>query len=130
MRALLPAALLVSLAAAAPATADDTSGRWAVLGRVDGRGFTLDCKFVQAAQTLTGACVDGPTGDKKIKGGRNHPLTKGAVSADKVAWTYQSSYGILPFAVDYNGVRQGDHMSGELKALGKVGTFTANRISP
>jgi len=124
------AALLIGLAAAAPAVADDASGRWAVIGRVDGRGFTLDCKFVQTGQTLSGACVDGPTGDKTIKGGRSHPLTKGAVSGEKVAWTYQSSYGIITFGVDYDGVREGDHMSGDLKALGKTGPFTANRIPP
>jgi hypothetical protein len=124
------AALLVSLAASASAGADDATGRWAVAGHVAGKDFTLDCRFTQAAQRLSGACVDGPTGDAKIKGGRSHSLTKGAVNGSKVTWTYQSSVGILPFGVDYDGVRQGDHMSGQLSALGKTGAFTANRVTP
>ena len=124
------AALLVSLVASPSANADDAAGRWAVIGHVAGKDFTLDCRFAEAAQRLTGACVDGPTGDAKIKGGRSHTLTKGAVNGRKVSWAYQSSVGILPFGVDYDGVQQGDRMSGELKALGKTGTFTANRVTP
>jgi len=134
MRSALPiagaAALLISLAASPSATADDITGRWAVVGHVAGKDFTLDCRFAQAAQRLSGACVDGPTGDAKIKGGRSHALTKGAVNGSKVTWTYRSSVGILPFGVDYDGIRQGDHMSGQLSALGKTGTFTANRVTP
>ena len=123
-------ALLIALAAGPSASADDASGRWAVSGHVAGKDFTLDCKFAQAAQRLSGACVDGPTGDKKIKGGRSHALTKGAVSGNKITFSYQSSVGILPFGVDYTGVREGEHMSGQLSALGKTGTFTANRLTP
>jgi hypothetical protein len=123
-------ALLAFLALAASAAADDLSGRWAILGHVAGRDFTLDCRFAQAAQRLSGGCIDGPTGDAHVKGGRNHPLKKGEVAGNKVSWTYQSSYGIIPFDVDYDGVRQGDHMSGQLKALGKDGTFTADRRAP
>jgi hypothetical protein len=130
MRALLAPAALLVLLAAAPARADDASGRWAVAGNVADKRFTLDCRFAQAAGRLSGACVDGPTGDAKVKGGRNHPLTKGSVSGNKVTWTYQSSFGIVSFGVDYDGVRQGDHMSGALKALGKTGTFTADRSTP
>ena len=132
MRAALTAAgvLLASLTLAAPAIADDASGRWAVAGHVAGKDFTLDCRFTQATQRLAGACIDGPTGDKKIKGGRSHTLTKGAVNGNKVSFSYQSSVGILPFGVDYTGVREGEHMSGQLSALGKTGTFTANRLAP
>ena len=124
------AAFLLSLPIAASAAADDAAGSWAVVGHVAGKDFTLDCRFAQAAQRLTGACVDGPTGDAKIKGGRSHNLTKGAVNGGKISWTYQSSVGILPFGVDYDGVRQGDRMSGQLSALGKTGTFTATRTGP
>ncbi|MDB5482307.1 MAG: hypothetical protein JWO83_3360 [Caulobacteraceae bacterium] len=128
-RALAATALLISLAAA-PTWADEASGRWAVSGHVAGRDFTLDCKFAQASQRLSGACVDGPTGDAKVKGGRSHALTKGSVNGNKVTFTYQSNYGIIPFGVDYDGVREGDRMSGQLTALGKSGTFTANRLTP
>lgn len=134
MRRLLPLAgaapLLASLAIATSAAADDAAGRWAVTGHVAGKDFTLDCRFAQAAQRLSGACVDGPTGDKKIKGGRSHALTKGTVNGTTITWSYRSSVGILPFGVDYDGVRRGDHMSGQLTALGKTGTFTADRMAP
>ena len=124
------AASVISVAAAAPAAAEDAAGRWAVTGHVAGKDFTLDCRFAQAVQRLSGACVDGPTGDNKIKGGRSHALTKGSVTGNKVAFTYQSSVGILPFDVNYTGVRDGEHMTGQLSALGKTGTFTANRTAP
>jgi hypothetical protein len=125
------AALLGFLGVAAPAAAaDDAAGRWAVTASVAGHGFTLDCRFAQAAQRLSGACVDGPTGDDKIKGGRSHPLTKGSVNGNKVTFSYESSVGILPFGVDYTGVRDGDHITGQISALGKTGTFTANRTGP
>jgi hypothetical protein len=124
------AALLAGVAAAAPAGADDASGHWALAGHVAKKDFTLDCRFTQAGQRLSGACVDGPTGDAKIKGGRSHTLTKGAVNGEKIAFSYQSSVGLLPFGVDYAGVRQGDHISGQLSALGANGTFTADRKTP
>jgi hypothetical protein len=124
------AALLSALAAGPSVNAEDAAGRWAVVGHFGGKDFTLDCRFAQSAERLTGACVDGPTGDAKIKGGRSHALTKGAASGPKVSWTYQTSAGILSFTVNYDGVRQGDHMSGKISALGKTGTFTADRSAP
>jgi hypothetical protein len=136
MRALLLAgaaglaASALAASGAAAAAGEDASGRWAVTGHVAGKQFTLDCRFAQAAQKLSGACVDGPTGDAKIKGGRSHTLTKGSVAGTKIDFSYQSSVGFIPFGVDYDGVRQGDHISGELKALGKTGTFTADRAAP
>jgi hypothetical protein len=132
MTASLPgsaAVLLISLAVAAPAAADDAAGRWAVAGHAGGHDFTLVCAFTQSMQALTGACVDGPTGDAKVKGGRSHTLTKGSVSGAKVTWTYRSNYGIIGFNVDYAGVRQGDHMSGQITSPA-AGTFTASRTGP
>ncbi len=122
------AAMLALAAAAGPAAADDASGRWKVAGHMDGKDFTLDCKFQQAGQALTGVCVDGPTGDAKIKGGRAHPLTKGRVTGDQISWTYVSSYSFLNFNVDYSGVRKGEHASGEFSAVGKKGAFTADHL--
>jgi hypothetical protein len=129
MRGAAATALLVFLSLAAPAAADDASGRWALAGRAGGRDFTLNCAFAQAGQALSGACVDGPTGDAKVKGGRSHTLTRGAVNGSKVSFTYKTSYGIIPLAVDYAGVRQGDHMSGQITSPA-AGTFTANRTGP
>ncbi|HLZ82322.1 MAG TPA: hypothetical protein VKQ54_02065 [Caulobacteraceae bacterium] len=123
------AAVLASLAAASPAAADDASGRWAVAGHAGGKDFTLNCTFAQAGQALSGACVDGPTGDARVKGGRSHTLTKGTVTGNNVSWTYRSNYGIIGFNVDYAGVRQGDRMSGKITSPA-AGTFTANRAAP
>jgi hypothetical protein len=123
------AALLVGLAGAATAAADDASGHWAVAGRAGGHDFTLKCTFAQAGEALSGACVDGPTGDAKVKGGRSHALTKGSVVGNKVSFTYHSSYGIIPLTVDYTGVRQDDRMSGQITSPA-AGTFTADRAAP
>ena len=129
MRTVLTAAtMLLTLGAAASAAADDNSGHWKVAGHVDGKDFTLDCKFLQSGQNLTGVCVDGPTGDKTIKGGRAHPLIKGQVNGDHISWTYVSSFSFFKFNVDYAGVTKGDHASGQLAAAGKSGTFTADHL--
>jgi hypothetical protein len=124
------AALLMSLCLASPAQAEDAAGRWAVAGTVDGKNFTLDCRFDQAEHNLTGACVDGPTGDARVEGGRSHALLEGQVAGSSVSWTYQSSYLLFKFDVKYAGTRDGDHMSGSISAAGKTGTFTANRVNP
>ena len=120
------ATVLASLVGAAPAAADDASGHWTVAGHAGGKDFTLACAFTEAAQALSGVCVDGPTGNAQVKGGRSHTLTKGSVNGAMVAWTYRSSYGIIGFNVDFAGVRQGDHMSGQITSPA-AGTFTANR---
>jgi hypothetical protein len=121
-------AALAILSLAAPAMAEDSSGRWKVAGNVAGRDFTLDCKFQQQGEHLTGVCVDGPTGDKAIKGGRAHPLIKGRVLGDQISWTYVSSYSIFKFNVDYTGVRKGEHATGAIAAAGKTGAFTADHV--
>jgi hypothetical protein len=113
----------------ASATADDASGHWAVAGRAGGKDFTLNCTFAQAGGALTGACIDGPTGDTRVKGGRSHTLTKGSVIGTKVMFTYKTSFGIIPLTVDYVGARQGDHISGQITSPA-AGTFTANRTAP
>jgi hypothetical protein len=123
------AALLVGLIAAAPATADDASGHWDVAGHAGGKDFTLKCTFAQAGQALSGVCVDGPTGNAQVKGGRSHALTKGSAVGSKIAFTYKTSYGIIPLTVDYVGARQGDHMSGQITSPA-AGTFTATRAAP
>ncbi len=130
MRSCFAAALaaLALSSVAAPALAEDASGHWKVAGHVAGKNFTLDCEFQQTGQTLSGACVDGPTGDKDIKGGRAHPLIKGHVSGDQISWTYVSSYSFFKFNVDYTGVTKGAHASGQLAAAGKTGTFTADHL--
>lgn len=126
-------ALLVSSAALCvfePAFAEGASGRWAVAGNVDGKNFTLDCRFEQTDQSLSGICTDGPTGDAKIKGGRSHALLEGRAAGESVSWTYESSYLFIRFNVEYAGVLEGNHMSGTISAAGKTGIFSANRVEP
>jgi hypothetical protein len=123
-------ALSIGLSLNVPASAEGAGGRWAVAGTVDGKNFTLDCRFQQSGQTLSGACVDGPTGDAKVEGGRSHDLLEGGTTGNGVNWTYQSSYMFIKFDVKYSGVRDGDRMSGTISAAGKTGTFTANRVEP
>jgi hypothetical protein len=101
-----------------------------VSGKVASLAFTLTCTFDQAGESLTGACVDGSTNDPKVKGGRGHKLTQGRVNGDQVSWTYESSFLLSHFNVDYSGVRRGQHMSGQVTAQGHPGTFTADRVAP
>src|SRR5205823_9192991 len=93
---------------AAPAMAEDASGKWKVAGSVSGVSFTLDCKFQQTNQALSGVCVDTGISDKTIKVGRARTLTKGAVSGEGISWTYKSNKGPFVFDVNYSGVRKGD----------------------
>ncbi len=114
--------------AARPAAAQDSaSGHWLVAGHVADKDFTLDCTFQQAGTGLTGVCVDGETHDARVKGGRAHPLIKGQAGGGQIAWTYESSFGLLHFKVDYAGTRDGDHMKGAINTLGKTGAFTGER---
>jgi hypothetical protein len=123
--------ILPLLAAAAPAAAEGTaSGHWLVAGHAAGKDFTVDCRFQQDGAGLSGACVDGETHDARVKGGRSHAVTKSHVSGDHVDWTYRSSFGLLPFDVNYTGVRTGDHMTGTVSAPGADGPFTADRKAP
>jgi hypothetical protein len=121
---------MVALCLVDPAMAEDAGGRWAVAGNVEGKNFTLDCRFTQAGENLSGQCTDGPTGDAKVEGGRSHALLEGRVVGDDVTWTYKSSYLFIEFNVKYAGVRAGEHMSGTISAAGKTGTFIANRVEP
>jgi hypothetical protein len=110
--------------------AGSMSGRWLVSGKVASLAFTLTCTFDQAGESLTGVCVDGSTSDPKVKGGRGHKLTQGRVNGDRVTWTYQSSFLLTHFNVDYSGVRRGQHITGQIMAQGHPGTFTADRAPP
>lgn len=116
------AILALALAAAAgPALAADVSGRWKVDGDVDHKRFTVYCTFKQTGEALSGVCHDtSPTG-------KAHPLTAGAVTGDRISFTYQSNFLITRFDAMFNGVISGDNAKGEAKAAGRAGTFTAKR---
>jgi hypothetical protein len=121
-------ASLVVMAAGSAAAQESAAGHWAVEGKVGDKAFTLDCRFIQAGPKIAGACVDGDTHDARVKGGRSHTLTKGSLVGDQIAFTYQSSFGLIKFDANYSGVLHGDHMSGNLAALGAKGAFTGNRL--
>jgi hypothetical protein len=128
-RAALAAATLALSAFAGPAAAMDTAaGRWAIEGRVGDKAFTLDCRFNQSGQAISGACVDGDTHDARVKGGRSHTLTRGSLQGDQIAFAYRSSFGIIGFEARYAGVLSGDRITGSLAALGAKGEFTGHRV--
>lgn len=123
-------AALALLLAAGPALAADTpvAGAWRVSGAVSGFKFELRCVFQQAGERLTGACFDLATNNPKAPPkAAPHPLTRGSASGDRVAWTYQSSFLLNRFDVDFSGARSGDRMSGAIQAGGRAGSFTARR---
>jgi hypothetical protein len=115
-----------SVALATPAAAQ-TAGDWHVAGQVATFAFTLDCRFRTDGSNLSGECRDASTSDSKIKVGRIHPLTAGAVKGDRVSWTYQSSFLFSKFDVTFDGVQSGDRMSGTITVQGRKGAFTATR---
>lgn len=120
----------LALFAASPALAADgsTAGAWRVSGVVSGFRFELRCVFQQAGERLTGACTDLATNNPKAPPKSSpHPLTRGAASGDRVAWSYQSSFLLSKFDVDFSGARSGDRMSGAIRAGGRSGSFTARR---
>ena len=122
---------ILGLMAAAPAFADDTAaGHWMVTGHVGGKDFTLDCRFQQSGSSLSGLCIDGETHDARVKGGRSHALTKGQAGGGQIAWTYRSSFGLIGFDANYSGSLKGDHITGQISALGASGPFTAVRAGP
>lgn len=125
-----PVLLILVLLAATSAAATEMSatGAWRVSGAVSGFKFELRCVFQQAGERLTGACTDLATNNPKAPPkAAPHPLTRGAASGDRVAWTYQSSFLLSRYDVDFSGVRSGDRMSGAIEAGGRSGSFTARR---
>ena len=126
-RVLAPLALLLI---AGPTLAADASvaGAWRVSGAVSGFRFELRCVFQQAGERLTGACTDLSTNNPKAPPkSAPHPLIRGSASGSRVAWTYQSSFLLNRFDVDFAGARSGDRMSGAIQAGGRSGSFTARR---
>lgn len=124
-----PSALLIlaALALATPAAAAEVAGPWRVTGDVAGRAFAVDCRFEPHGGAFGGVCVDAATGEAKAQAGKPHPLTKGAVTGSQVRWTYQASFLLAKFDVSYDGVLEGDRITGTLVAGGRKGSFTAVR---
>lgn len=125
-------ALAILLIAGLPraAAADVPDGRWRVSGAVGGFHFELVCRLESGAGRIGGACVDGATSDASLPSGRSHPITAGSSAGDRVRWRYASRFLLTAFDVEFDGVRSGADMTGEVRAGGRTGAFTAHRISP
>jgi hypothetical protein len=115
-----------ALLAASSATAQ-VAGDWRVAGKVSGFAFTLNCDLKNLGDRLGGVCVDVSTSDARVKAGKAHALTAGAVHGDAVTWTYRSSFLFTKFDVTYKGTLAGNRMIGSIDAQGHTGTFTAAR---
>jgi hypothetical protein len=127
MRLLVLALSTAGLAALAAPAAGQSAGDWRVSGKVATFSFTLNCRFKVDASTLSGECQDASTNDPKLKLGKIHPLTAGAVNGDRVSWTYPSSFLFTKFDVTFAGVQAGERMSGTITVQGHKGAFTATR---
>jgi hypothetical protein len=116
------AAAILALAAPGLARAadDPVSGAWVVHGKVDSFAFILNCAFERHGDRLGGVCLDDGTN-------KRHPLTSGAITGDRVTFTYQSNYLLTKFDVAFAGVLAGGRMSGSIHVPGHAGTFTATR---
>ena len=114
----------VCLALTAPnlahAQGDTLSGPWVVHGKVGSFAFVLNCAFERQGDRLGGVCLDDGTG-------KRHPLTAGAVSGERVSFTYQSNYLLTKFDVAFAGVLNGGRLTGTIQVPGHAGVFTAER---
>lgn len=118
MRGLLPG-LLVAALCAAPAAAQ-VAGHWQVNGKIDDRAFVLDCQFTPAGGGFGGVCVE--TAKNK-----RHVLTKGSVVGAKIGWSYEASFMMMSFDVNFAGTMAGNSITGTATAHGHSGPFTAIR---
>jgi hypothetical protein len=124
----LPAALaLISLAAASPAAAAGVGGDWRVTGDVSGRAFALDCRFEPKGGGFGGVCVELAGGDAHVQPGKTHAVSDGAVSGQKVSWSYPVSVMMMKLNVAFTGALDGARMSGAVTTAGRKGAFTAIR---
>jgi hypothetical protein len=127
MKALIASLPLLTAALLASPAAAEVAGDWRVDGDISGVPFALDCRFAPHGPELGGVCVEAATGDARVKAGRAHPLTRGAVNGGQVSWAYKASFLVAKFDVNFAGRLDGDHMAGTTEASGRKGHFTAVR---
>jgi hypothetical protein len=116
---------LAAISAQAASAQAPTS--WRINGDIGGKSFVEDCRFNPDGAKLSGTCVDVSTGDKSIKAGKIHPVTRGSACGNRMTWTYQISMFLMSLNVDYDGRVSGNQMSGTLSVRGHQGKFTATR---
>jgi hypothetical protein len=118
--------LLSMLLGAAPAAAQ-VAGAWHVNGKIDDRAFALDCRFDPNDSGFGGVCIETPAGSAATHPGKQHILTSGSVAGNQIGWTYQASFMLMSFSVNFAGTMSGDSITGTVTASGHSGPFTATR---
>lgn len=118
--------LVLALLAAAPAAAQ-VAGNWHVNGKIDDKVFALDCQFDPNGSGFGGVCVEVPVGGNATHAGKRHVLTKGSIAGDQIGWTYQASFMLMKFNLDFAGTMNGGSITGTATASGHSGPFTATR---
>ncbi len=114
--------LLPMLLTAAPAAAQ-IAGSWHVNGTIDNRVFALDCQFDPNDTGFGGVCIES----SGKHAGKRHILTKGSIGGNQIGWTYQTSYMLMNFNLNFAGTMQGGSITGTASASGQSGPFTATR---
>jgi hypothetical protein len=128
MKRLAVVSVWLAAAIASPVSAADLTGTWKLTAKVESFGFMLNCRLTQAGEKLSGVCTDMATNDPSHKPQGSHTLTIGKVEGDKVSFSYQTHFLLIPFTASYSGVLSGDIIIGEAIAPGHKGTFTAVRL--
>ena len=112
--------LLVSVAAAVPATDGSLTGEWRIHRIAGSNESDQTCTFIQKASELTGACSSA-----------NGPVQlNGKIEGKKATWTYKAESQGGPVTVVYKGVLDSEtKMSGIVTAIEFAidGEFTATR---
>ena len=122
----------VILAVGAVASSDSVqessvSGEWLLSANVSNNAYNLMCRFKQNGSRLGGSCaeakIDGTITDKE----HSLSLTAGRVEGDHVFFTHRAQYLLARFDVNYDGVLEGDRITGKIAVFGHHGVFTAIR---
>jgi hypothetical protein len=123
MKALLFAILLAG--AAGIMAADETpslTGKWQVHTNINGNENDQVCTIEQKGSELTGNCSSD----------QGSGAIAGKVDAQKVTWTYKSTYNGNPLTAVYNGTIEMAKITGGLRVeeFGVEGQFTATPSKP
>jgi len=123
------AAALSAIALSTPAFAQNPgalsqsaqlAGAWRLTAKVASVPYDLVCRFEQSGEDVGGVCADADDGT-------GHKLTGGHIDGDKVSFRHRGHFMFAKFDVNYAGVVEGDHMSGQIAVFGHTGAFTAVR---
>jgi hypothetical protein len=120
MKTLLLSSLVVFASLAGAGENPSITGQWQVHTSVAGNESDMVCMFTQKEDSLSGSCT---TDKGKFE-------IAGAVSGNKVAWSYKSEYEGTPLTVKYDGAMDSaSKMKGsvDVPEFGAGGDFTATQ---